>query len=155
MTFYTCSLLTLLPQASSTLAALPVDRPVLVSGLALDSRRVKPGDLFFARSGHSYRGADFIVDAQNKGAVAIVVAAGELTAAERASVRVPLLEVTDLDAVIGEVASRFHGNPSHHLKMIGITGTNGKTSCSNYLAKALELSAAFSCDRYAGQRFSR
>jgi len=139
MTFYTCSLLTLLPQASSTLAALPVDRPVLVSGLALDSRRVRPGDLFFARSGHSCRGADFIVDAQNKGAIAIVVAAGELTAAERASVRVPLLEVTDLDAVIGEVASRFHGNPSHHLKVIGITGTNGKTSSSNYLAQALEL----------------
>lgn len=138
MNLYTQSLLTLLPQASATLAALPVDRPVMVSGLALDSRRVKPGDLFFARNGVACRGADFIVDAQRKGAVAVMVERGELTAAERARVEVPLLEVTGLDGVIGEVASRFYGNPSHHLKVIGVTGTNGKTSCSNFLAQALE-----------------
>ncbi|GAA0787482.1 UDP-N-acetylmuramoyl-L-alanyl-D-glutamate--2,6-diaminopimelate ligase [Marinobacterium sediminicola] len=139
MSIYTQSLLTLLPQASSTLAALPVDRPVVVSGLTLDSRQVKPGDLFFARSGVSCRGADFIADAQQKGAVAVVVEEGELTGAERARIKVPLLEVQGLDAVVGEVASRFYGNPSQHLKVIGVTGTNGKTSCSNYLAQALEL----------------
>ncbi len=138
MNRYTQSLLTLLPQASSTLAALPVDRPVVVSGLALDSRKVKAGDLFFARTGVASRGADFIADAQQRGAVAIAVEQGELSAAERARVSVPLLEVRNLDAVVGEVASRFYGNPSHHLKVIGITGTNGKTSCSNYLAQALE-----------------
>ncbi|GAA0680708.1 UDP-N-acetylmuramoyl-L-alanyl-D-glutamate--2,6-diaminopimelate ligase [Marinobacterium maritimum] len=138
MSLYTQSLLTLLPQASSTLAALPIETPVMVSGLTLDSRKVKPGDLFFARNGVSCRGADFIADAQQQGAVAVVVERDELSAAERAQVRVPLLEVTDLDAVVGEVASRFYGNPSHHLKVIGITGTNGKTSCSNYLAQALE-----------------
>ncbi len=138
MSIYSQSLLTLLPQASATLAALPVDKPVVVSGLALDSRKVKPGDLFFARNGVSYRGADFIADAQQQGAVAVVVERDELSTAERAQICVPLLEVKGLDRVVGEVASRFYGNPSHHINVIGITGTNGKTSCSNYLAQALE-----------------
>lgn len=138
MSLYTQSLLTLLPQASSTLAALPLGVPVMVSGLALDSRKVQKGDLFFARNGVASRGADFIAEAEQQGAVAVMVERGELSAAEQAAVRVPLLEVTGLDAEMGAVASRFYGNPSHRLKVIGITGTNGKTSCSNYLAQALE-----------------
>ncbi|MBR9828025.1 MAG: UDP-N-acetylmuramoyl-L-alanyl-D-glutamate--2,6-diaminopimelate ligase [Oceanospirillales bacterium] len=139
MSLYTQSLLTLLPQAAATLAALPVDAPVTVSGLTLDSRRVEPGYLFFARNGVSNRGADFVAEAQRRGAAAIMVESGELTPAERASVQVPLLEVCGLDKVIGEVASRFYGHPSHHLNVIGVTGTNGKTSCSSYLVQALEL----------------
>lgn len=138
MNQYSQSLLTLLPQACATLAALPSDRSVNVSGLALDSRRVKPGDLFFARAGINHRGADFIADAIKRGAVAVMVQHGVLDSAERAAVSVPLLEVDNLDQVVGHVASRFHDWPSQHLKVVGITGTNGKTSCSSYLAQALE-----------------
>lgn len=138
MSTYSQSLLTLLPQAAETLAALPTGRPLTVSGLTLDSRQVQPGFLFFARTGVHSRGADFIADAERRGAVAVVVERGELSAAERAQVSVPLLEVQGLDAVVGEVASRFYGNPSHRLKVIGITGTNGKTSCSHYLVQALQ-----------------
>jgi len=137
MTRYAQSLLTLLPQASTTLAALPVDVPVNIHGLALDSRKVVPGDLFFARNGARMRGADFVTDAQNRGAAAIMVSAGELTASERRQIQVPLIEVEDLDRHIGEVASRFYGNPSHRCKVIGVTGTNGKTSCASFLVQAL------------------
>jgi len=136
---YSQSLLTLLPQASSTLAALPFDRSVNIRGLALDSRKVQPGDLFFARDGAHHRGADFIAQATQRGAAAVMVQQDTLDAAERMAVTVPLLEVDDLDAVMGQVASRFYDNPSHDLKVIGITGTNGKTSCSSYVAQALEL----------------
>lgn len=138
MSHYSQSLLTLLPQASSSLASLPTDAPVNVRGLALDSRKVVPGDLFFARNGGRMRGADFVVDAQNRGAIAILVPAGELTSLERSRVQVPLIEVADLDRCIGEVASRFYGNPSRRCKVIGITGTNGKTSCASFLVQALE-----------------
>lgn len=138
MSRYSQSLLTLLPQACSTLAALPSDRSINITGLALDSRRVEPGYLFFARDGVRHRGADFIADAIKHGAVAVMTERGALGAAERAALGVPLLEVTDLDAATGQVASRFYDNPSQYLKVIGITGTNGKTSCSSYLAQALE-----------------
>lgn len=134
---YAQSLLTLLPQAGETLAALPPDHSVNVTGLALDSRQVRPGDLFFARDGVSHRGADFIPEALSRGAVAVMVQEGTLSAGERSAIAVPLIEVDDLDRRIGEVASRFYGNPSQALKVIGITGTNGKTSCSHYLAQAL------------------
>lgn len=138
MSHYSQSLLTLLPQACTTLAALPFDRSVNISGLALDSRQVQPGELFFARDGVSHRGADFIADALAHGAAAVMVQRNTLDSAERASVSVPLLEVDNLDSVIGQVASRFYDDPSQHLKVIGITGTNGKTSCSSYVAQALE-----------------
>jgi len=132
------SLLTLLPQASRALAALPSDRQVNVSGLALDSRQVEPGDLFLARDGLHHRGADFIAQAVARGAVAVMAQRGSVDAAEKAVLEVPLIEVDDLDATTGQLASRFYGDPSRHLKVIGITGTNGKTSCSHYLAQALE-----------------
>jgi UDP-N-acetylmuramoyl-L-alanyl-D-glutamate--2,6-diaminopimelate ligase len=117
---------------------LPSGRALHVSGLALDSRRVQPGDLFIARAGSHQRGADFIAEALQRGAVAVMAQRGELSEAERAALSVPLLEVDELDSMAGQVASRFHGRPSGQLRVIGITGTNGKTSCSFYLAQALE-----------------
>ncbi|MBA4502461.1 UDP-N-acetylmuramoyl-L-alanyl-D-glutamate--2,6-diaminopimelate ligase [Marinobacterium marinum] len=138
MSLYTRSLQTLLPQALTVPAALPVDGSVQVSGLALDSRKVGSGYLFFARNGVACRGVDFIADALQRGAVAVVVEQGELSEEECARLPVPVLGVDDLDAVVGQVASRFYDHPSRELKVIGITGTNGKTSCSNYLAQALE-----------------
>ncbi|MBV0932691.1 UDP-N-acetylmuramoyl-L-alanyl-D-glutamate--2,6-diaminopimelate ligase [Marinobacterium weihaiense] len=129
------SLSVLLPDVA---IAVPVEQVPVVTGLALDSRLVRSGDLFFARSGVASRGADFMVDAERRGAVAVLVQRGELRDGERGSLAIPVLEVDDLDTQIGQVASRFHGNPSHHLKVIGVTGTNGKTSCSHYMAQALE-----------------
>lgn len=118
------------PQMPQSVAALRV------SGLCLDSRCVRPGDLFFARSGVNHRGADYIDDAFSRGAVAALVDAAEV-GSEPLSGNGPVIPLADLDRQIGLIASRFNGEPSRALRVIGITGTNGKTSCAHYLAQAL------------------
>jgi len=121
----------LLPQVPQRLAALRV------SGLAIDSRKVNVGDLFFARSGVRHRGADFIDQAAQRGAVAAVVDEQELAEEAVQGFPIPVLRVAGLDAQLGYAASRFYGEPSREMRVIGITGTNGKTSCAHYLAQAL------------------
>ncbi|GGO82536.1 UDP-N-acetylmuramoyl-L-alanyl-D-glutamate--2,6-diaminopimelate ligase [Marinobacterium nitratireducens] len=121
----------LLPEAVGTPLA-----SLVIGGLSQDSRCVREGDLFFARSGTRHRGLDFVAAAAEQGAVAALVDRAEL---EGLAVQapIPLLAVDDLAFRIGEVASRFYGEPSRQLTMIGVTGTNGKTSCSHYIAQAL------------------
>ncbi len=111
-----------------------------VSGLALDSRRVQAGDLFFACRGSRSHGNAFVADAIRAGAVAVAVEAGD--AAAVADAGVPVVAVDQLAEKVGPIAARFFGDPSTHLKMIGVTGTNGKTSCSQFLAQALHSNAA-------------
>lgn len=123
----------LMPQlAGSDLAQLKI------SGICQDSRKVKPGDLFFARDGVSHKGIDFVCSAAAEGAVAAIVDDAELAAADLIDVTIPLIGVTDVAALIGEVASRFFGEPSLHMRVVGVTGTNGKTSCAHYIAQLLE-----------------
>ncbi|GGB87714.1 UDP-N-acetylmuramoyl-L-alanyl-D-glutamate--2,6-diaminopimelate ligase [Marinobacterium zhoushanense] len=121
----------LLPQVPQRLAALRV------SGLCIDSRKVQAGDLFFARSGVQHRGADYIGQAALQGAVAAVVDEHELAEEAVQQFSIPVLRVAGLDAQLGYAASRFYGEPSREMRVIGITGTNGKTSCAHYLAQAL------------------
>lgn len=106
-----------------------------VSGLALDSRRVQRGDLFFARAGTRDHGARHIGQAVAAGAVAIVCDAAE-TPPVGAPEAVPLIRVPCLADRIGPIAARFNHQPSRALEVYGITGTNGKTSCCHYLAQA-------------------
>ena len=123
----------LMPQlAGSKLASLEV------SGIAQDSRIVKSGDLFFARNGVNHKGIDYVSSAAAEGAVAAIVDQAELAAADPIDVAIPLIGVADVAAQIGEVASRFYGEPSRHMKMVGVTGTNGKTSCAHYIAQVLQ-----------------
>lgn len=121
----------LLPQVPQRLAALRV------TGLSLDSRRVQAGDLFFARSGALHRGADFIGQAARNGAVAAVVDEHELSEDELQHLPIPVLRVVGVDTQLGYAAGRFYGEPSRAMRVIGITGTNGKTSSAHYLAQAL------------------
>lgn len=137
MSTLTHSLMKLLPQVFEASAALAHLANINVSGLALDSRRVQAGDLFFARNGAQLRGADFLPDAQAKGACAALVPKGELSDGERRGLTLPIIEVDDLERCIGEVASRFYDEPSQRCKVIGITGTNGKTSCASFVVQAL------------------
>jgi UDP-N-acetylmuramoyl-L-alanyl-D-glutamate--2,6-diaminopimelate ligase len=123
----------LLPQlAGSDLAQLEI------GGICQDSRQVKPGDLFFARNGVSHKGIDFVCSAAAEGAVAAIVDDAELAAADSIDVTIPLIGVTDVAALIGEVASRFFGEPSLHMRVVGVTGTNGKTSSAHYIAQLLQ-----------------
>lgn len=93
-----------------------------ISGLCIDSRRVKPGDLFVALPGSRHNGVQFIQEAVEKGAVAVV------SETEIPGLEVPLRTIPDSRRAAADLATAFYGNPSGDLKCVGITGTNGKTT---------------------------
>jgi UDP-N-acetylmuramoyl-L-alanyl-D-glutamate--2,6-diaminopimelate ligase len=102
---------------------------VEISGLAYDSRAVAPGELFFCVSGFRSDGHDFAAQAVARGAAAIV--------AERAlDLGVPQLLVESVRGAMGPIAARFFGDPTADLRVVGVTGTNGKTTTA-YLVRAL------------------
>lgn len=119
----------LLPGLESDMAAIPVE------GLAIDSRKVRPGDVFLAVRGHSLDGREFIADAVAAGAAAVIADAP--CVAEDWSL--PVIEIEELARRISAIAGAFYGQPSRQLSLVGITGTNGKTSCSWLLAQLLEF----------------
>ncbi len=112
-----------------------VDVPI--SGLQLDSRKVAPGDVFLAIAGESNDGRDFIKVAVDSGASAILAESGVSELQRSGALDVPLIEVPDLAARVGELASRFYGYPSRTMFVAGITGTNGKTTSSRLAAQLL------------------
>ncbi len=97
-----------------------------VSGLAYDSRAVRPGFLFVAVPGERFDGHEFIVTALGAGAAAAVVQADR--AGDFAALGVPLLVVPDARAALAPLACRFYSDPTHRLFLAGVTGTNGKTT---------------------------
>jgi UDP-N-acetylmuramoyl-L-alanyl-D-glutamate--2,6-diaminopimelate ligase len=104
-----------------------------VSGVTHDSRAVQPGDLYAALPGASVHGAEFCAAATSAGAVAILTdPAGRDRAA---ACGVPVFVVADPRARLGEVACWVYGDPSRKLRLIGVTGTSGKTTTA-YLAEA-------------------
>jgi UDP-N-acetylmuramoyl-L-alanyl-D-glutamate--2,6-diaminopimelate ligase len=120
-------------------------RAVLPSGAALvaDSRAVRPGDAFFAYPGEQADGRRFIDRAIAKGAGAIVVEArgADAIVAEPAVAggsAVPRRDVVGLKRACGPIADVYHDHPSAALDVIAVTGTNGKTSCSQWIAQGLQ-----------------
>jgi UDP-N-acetylmuramoyl-L-alanyl-D-glutamate--2,6-diaminopimelate ligase len=106
-----------------------------IAGLSLDSRSTRTGDLFLACPGGARHGAEFIEDAVRAGAVAVALESN--AAAPTATHSVPVYDIAELGQKIGHIAARFYGHPSHYLTVIGVTGTNGKTSVTHFLAQAL------------------
>ena len=101
-----------------------------VSSLAYDSRDVEPGALFFCVPGFEADGHDFAGDAVGRGATALVV--------ERPlGLGVPEVVVADARAAMAPVAARFYDDPSAELAVVGITGTNGKTTTAHLLREML------------------
>ncbi len=105
-----------------------------VTGLCLDSRAVRPGDAFFALAGGSTHGIAFAQTALTNGAAAVVYEP-PLPAALRAPDNA--IAVTGLRSVLGAIADRYHDRPSAAMTVIGVTGTNGKTSTVQLIAQAL------------------
>ncbi|MBO0852724.1 MAG: UDP-N-acetylmuramoyl-L-alanyl-D-glutamate--2,6-diaminopimelate ligase [Nocardia sp.] len=104
-----------------------------ITGIEQRSNAVQPGDLFAALAGAKAHGARFAADALERGAVAVFTdAAGAELIGE---VGVPVLVHADPRAVLGELSSALYGHPSRRLRVIGITGTSGKTTTS-YLVEA-------------------
>src|SRR3954453_7746815 len=117
------------------LSELVPDAPadVEVTGLALDNRRVEPGTLFFCVPGFSRDGHDFAPDAVARGAGALVVQ-------RPLDLGVPEVLVEDVRAAMAPIAARFHGDPTARLDVVGITGTNGKTTTAFLVRELLEAS---------------
>ncbi|MDD5179928.1 MAG: UDP-N-acetylmuramoyl-L-alanyl-D-glutamate--2,6-diaminopimelate ligase [Gallionellaceae bacterium] len=120
---------------------------VKITRLVTDSRAVKPGDTFVAYPGSQADGRQFIAQAIANGANAVIyekLVSGQPREAHGFSWndawQIPNLAVADLRHHAGEIADIIYGSPSRKLWMVGITGTNGKTSCSHWIAQVLCVS---------------
>lgn len=112
------------------------DRPL--SGLALDSRQVKEKTLFFAIKGKQLDGRQYIADAIKHGATAVLVDADTAHESLTWHDQVPLIPIYQLAKKLGKIAARFYDNPAKSLRIIGVTGTSGKTSCTHFIAQVLQ-----------------
>ena len=113
-----------------------------VKDLCMDSRQVKPGDVFVALSGFKVHGMDYAYQAVRSGAVAVLTEPAKVDRAEaaerRGNLNIPVLSHADLSGELGVLASAFYGHPSQSLKVTAVTGTNGKTSVAWLLMHALQ-----------------
>ncbi len=122
-----------MPALEEILSNLPFDfsprsvPDVQITGIAMDNRKVQPGDLFVALQGSAADGHDFIADAVQRGAAAVV---GER---EIDGLRVPYVRVENSRRALTYLAAAFYDHPGKKLTVIGVTGTDGKTTTSNLL----------------------
>ena len=119
----------------------PFTRPgdlAAVTGVAHDSRRMRPGDLYAALPGMRQHGALFCREAVRAGAVAVLTDAGGRDLATACGL--PVFVVSNVRTRLGEVAAWIYGRPSERLLLIGVTGTSGKTTTSYLLESGLRMS---------------
>ena len=108
-------------------------------GMNEDSRQINQGDLFIARPGLESDGRRYINQAITKGAIAVLTEEHELEHFVQATVEtVPIFKVKNLANELGILADTFYQHPSSNLTVIGVTGTNGKTTCAQMTAHVLE-----------------
>src|SRR4051794_40655586 len=107
------------------------DGSVEIADLAYDSRKAGPGALFFCVPGEKVDGHDFAARVIEAGAAALVVE-------RELAVGVPQMVVADARAAMAPVAARFYGDPTGELRVVGITGTNGKTTTAFLVREILE-----------------
>ena len=101
----------------------PSDCDVDIKGVTHDSRRVDRGDLFVALAGERHDGRAFVGEARERGAAAVLSAGGPPV-----EWRGPWLETKEPRRVLGQLAARIYGHPDRDLVMVGVTGTNGKST---------------------------
>lgn len=123
------SLIQLLPDVPG----IPTD--LEINGLVMDSRAVRPGDVFVAIAGFGAHGLGFFEQARERGAAAILF---EPPAPDDLPAPADAIAVPGLRARMGEMAHQFHGAPSKAMTMVGVTGTSGKTSTVQLIAQAFE-----------------
>ena len=117
----------------SGLAVPTFESEVLITGIVLDSRRVRPGDLFFALEGDNTDGHLFIPEAIQRGAAAIV------GTQPPAGLPVPYYQVTQARRSLALLSAAFYDFPARRLTVIGVTGTDGKTTTSNLIYNILRV----------------
>ncbi len=104
---------------------------ITITGISYDSRQIKDGDVFVCLSGEKTDGHNYIKDAEAKGAKAIL-------AQKEISTKLPVIYVKDTQLAIAELANIFYKEPSKKIRIIGITGTNGKTTTTHLIQHILE-----------------
>lgn len=107
---------------------LPKEEPD-VTGVNIDSRQVQQGDMFIAMRGTQVDGHQYIASAEEKGAVAIVCE----TMPQQLNPEIAYIQINNAQSVCGQLATTFFGNPTQKLKLVGVTGTNGKTTIATLL----------------------
>jgi UDP-N-acetylmuramoyl-L-alanyl-D-glutamate--2,6-diaminopimelate ligase len=113
-----------------TLSASGADpKQTSIAGICFDSRAVRAGDVFVAVRGVASDGHDYIATALGKGAVALVCE----TVPEDIDAQTATIQVKNSAAILGQLASNFYDRPSEELKLVGVTGTNGKTTTATLL----------------------
>lgn len=115
---------------------------LLITAITADSRTVESGSLFVALKGEKTDGHRYISQAIQRGAAAIIVDESSSHLDKYQSTRLPIIGVQDTSETLGIVAAKFYENPAERLMMVGITGTNGKTTVS-YLMEHVLLEAGF------------
>jgi UDP-N-acetylmuramoyl-L-alanyl-D-glutamate--2,6-diaminopimelate ligase len=122
-------------QLSKLLEGIPVQDFIYcdmeISALYTDSKKVQPNGLFFCLKGENYDGHAYAAEGVKNGAVALVCE-------RRLSLSIPQIIVPSARAALAKISANFYQNPARELKIIGITGTNGKTTTSYLLASILE-----------------
>ncbi|HTW20731.1 MAG TPA: UDP-N-acetylmuramoyl-L-alanyl-D-glutamate--2,6-diaminopimelate ligase [Mycobacteriales bacterium] len=114
-------------------ARLEGDGSVLVTGITHDSRAVQPGDLYVARAGARTHGIEHVTAAASAGAVAVLTDPPSVPAAQAAGL--PAVVVDDVAAAMGAASAWAYGDPARELLLVGVTGTNGKTTTA-YLVES-------------------
>lgn len=118
----------LIRQIQYTQIVLPKEE-VDIKGVCIDSRNVKEGDMFIAMRGTQVDGHNYIDAAIANGASAIICE----TRPDTISSTVAYIIVSNAQAIVGKIATTYYGNPSQRLKLVGVTGTNGKTTIATLL----------------------
>lgn len=111
----------------------PITTDIEITGIAYDSRRVKPGNLFICIKGYQTDGHRYIESAVLKGAAAVLVQD------EIKNIPVPCLQAADTRKALAQAAAAFHGHPEKKLRVIAVTGTNGKTTVTTLVKSILEF----------------
>ena len=147
------TLSSLLEQAGHRLAA--GDASVLISEVVQDSRRAGPGACFVAIRGERADGHEYIAQAVAAGAAAIVVQADarEIWSTQAADADIAVVEVEDARAALADLAAAWHGFPAEQLKVVGVTGTDGKSTTA-YLTHAILEAAGHRCGLINGVEFN-
>ncbi|GGO69675.1 UDP-N-acetylmuramoyl-L-alanyl-D-glutamate--2,6-diaminopimelate ligase [Nocardioides deserti] len=106
----------------------------VVTGVSLSSQRVRPGDLYAALPGARVHGVDYAAGAVEAGAVAVLT---DPAGADRAPAGVPLVVADDPRSLLGRLAARVYGDPATRMRMVGVTGTQGKTTTTRLAESGL------------------
>ena len=100
-----------------------------IAGLCTDSRKIKPNEMYFCMEGMTFDGHQFVDEVIEKGAVCIV----HSKPLENMKKGIAYIQVENVNRILNQVASKFYGNPSHALKVFGVTGTNGKSTITSII----------------------